>query len=237
MKTFYFSLSIILLLAIGCSSPKLYKSKLASAWPEKTLDQSYYFVGNGVVHLKSGKNVTGLIKLFSLYDGDHKLDTIYTPVEVLPAGKTKKEDIQTIYLKEIFDIELQRGTSRDSDEFKPFDSSSLGILIGEKYNYQLYCSHWIDDTYSSSSPDSYTFIYWAEILLTKNGNVIDRFSTYTRSSQRWLDYVKFINKRYNLNLSKYFFRGKNEKIMIDYILEKENEHQDSKPIASVLGKN
>jgi hypothetical protein len=212
---------ILIFFITGClSTPYLYNTKIKSNWPKK-FGSGYYYVYNGTVQLKNNSKIVGLIKMDIYNNADTKLDSSTSFIQILPSRKTTIEDIQTIYLYEISYIRIQNPANSDSDEYKPFGSTTLAKLIGKKNDVRLYCrySYWE----SSNDPNFSHTITGANIILTLNTKILAQFSTLVQPSQRWSDYSEFINKRYKQHFSLHYSEFKNEKEMIDYILNKEIE--------------
>lgn len=214
----YNLLVILLVLTAGCSPPRVYNGTSRSGWPQKGLTPDCS-IGNGVVYLKNGNTLTCLVKIVKYYDGDHELDSSESPVQILPMGKTEKKDIQTIYLSDISHIKIQNGNGLDSTELKPF-GGTLAFLIGRKNQFTMYCRYWhwqtsvdVNNSLTASS---------AEILLTFDDKIVSHFATLKKASDRWYDYRQFINKKYDEHFDKFYFKGKDENIMVNYILDQEN---------------
>ncbi len=214
-----FILSLTLTI-FSCSPPRLFHSKLLSAWP-KNASTSGCSVGNGLVYLKNDTAVAGTILFCLITNEKDSLNTDSASIEVLPIGKTKKEDIKNIYYKDIDNIRIEDKLNADSAKFKPF-GGILAMLLGKKNNIELYC--WYGYSVSWSNGEDITE-RWAELILTDNEKVSDEFVTFRQPTERWLDYAKFVNKRYGEHLSKYYFKGKDVRTMIKYVLDKENERQ------------
>ena len=100
------SLILSIFFVVGCmTTPRMYNSKLKSAWPQKMLGS--YYAGNGFIHFKNDSNIIGLILVPNYYfNADSLTDSLYAPIQILPAGKTSIEDIQTVYLYNISYIKI-----------------------------------------------------------------------------------------------------------------------------------
>jgi len=204
---------------LGCGSPHLYQSKLRSTWPQKGLIPSCT-VGYGVVYLKNDSSIAGQILICPFSNFDHEPDSSTARLPVLPTGKTTKQNIAYIFYKDIARVNIQITGSNDSAEFRPF-GGTIANLLGTKNRVKLY--YRVGDISTSTDVNNNLTASWGEIMLVDNDTLAALCSTLARSNAWWATYPKFVNKRYNEHLDKYYFRGKDKSFMINYLLDKENE--------------
>jgi hypothetical protein len=220
----------VLLIFFGVScmyQPRMYNSKIKSTWPQRVLGTP--LVGNGIIYFKNDSSVIGLILIMQYrYDVDSLSNSLYPPVQILPVGKTKIEDIQTVYLYDISCIKIQNHAGSDSIEFKPFDSS-LAKLVGKKNNIRIYRRHVYKSEWSIIDNDN--FIYdWIDIFIISKDKILAFFRINDNSieNQR-AGYMTFINQKYGQHFSKKDLKAKGEKWVINFILEKEDERLINEP--------
>lgn len=200
----------------GCVAP----SGLDKKWPDykhlrRIGDGTVYYlsapVREGYIFTKNKDTLKGYIKIFN-YNKLHS-HLLYFPL--LPFNKTKATDIIDVKLEDIDFIRVKRPNSNDSEDYGLVDSNTW-LLIGRKNQIKIYYQQWWN-----TDVDGILFI-WIEMILVSEK---ERTEIPTRaligSHPRWYYLLQFINKRYGQDFKQEDF--KDEKAMIGYILDKENQ--------------
>lgn len=218
MKTNYLFIVPLALILLACSPPRLYQTDIKSNWPQKGLLNS--FVGNGVVYLKNGSNVTGQILICPFTNGDHEPGSTEMYLRFLPTGDIKTQDIQYIYYNDVARVKILNAGNNDSTEFRTF-GGTIANLLGTKNRVKLYYRLWESST--SVDVNNSLNVSSGEMLITDNDSIVAQFATVKGATGWWATAPKFINNRYHEHLYKYYFKGKDKSFLINYLLDKENE--------------
>jgi hypothetical protein len=202
----------------GCTAP-LTSQQLAllKSWPKNSLNKhlDYDPVYMGYIVTTNGDTLRGLMKFGSTY----KPHETMTRIMIIPLGQNKKDSIIHLRKKDINYIRsFEDSTKNKFTDFLKLPNGGLYRLIEKANDIGMYISNsYTNGTYNCP-------LYKGGMLLYKDKTEViisigNFFSNNLRSPQKNL--VQFINKRYQQDFNKEDF--KDEKAMVDYILNKENE--------------
>jgi hypothetical protein len=201
----------------GCATLK--ETKLDKKWPQRlsVIDQFDIdppLVKEGYILTKNNDTLKGYFKMREL----NEFNMPSMPIPFLPFNKTKATDIINIKIDSINYIRKKLAKETDSVDYIPFEST-LWLVLGRKNGIKILYQQW------NKRADYDVSIYqqWDEIIIASD-KLIVKIPTY---GKKWSPHsqnffiLKFINERYGQNFYNKDF--KNQKAMLDYILEKENE--------------
>lgn len=175
-------------------------------------------IGVGYIIKKDNDTLNGYIKM--LQYNKNEPSSYYIPI--MPFGKEKANEIINVDRKDIDRIIVNvklPDTNSNSNEYVNLYDTDMWILLGKNGAVGIYYNFWhISSRHSKEeiilvTKKSKTLIYNSNALGIYNGRKV---------------FLRFINKNYKLNLGQNNF--KDEKEMMNYILNKENKQETSKTI-------
>jgi hypothetical protein len=201
------------------SCATLKQTKLDKKWPRglpfiDQFDIDPPLVKEGYILMKNNDTLKGYFKMREL----NEFNVPSKPIPFLPFNKTSVSDIINIKIDSINYIRKKLAKGTDSADYVPFEST-LWLVLGRKNRISILYQEW------NKRADYDVSIYqqWDEIIVTSE-KLIVKIPTYGKKwnphSQNFF-ILKFINDRYGQNFNSNDF--KNQKAMLDYILDKENE--------------